>query len=84
MIYASSEVTSFYCRYDEEKGFFCIKKPLGGRDCLGKSKGRSKNYGQVESQAKMYLDKVFATPNKYLRELLKQLKLSVPTWLQSN
>lgn len=70
------------CRYNKDKGFFCIKVQNGKSDCLGKSKGRRKSYGKIDSMTEHYLRKIFSVPNRYLKDYLNTIDWPIPTWLE--
>lgn len=59
-----------------------MKTKSGKVNCLGEGKGRSKEYGDVDANARNYLQTVFETPNRYLGELFDSLGKERPSWLQ--
>lgn len=70
--------------FEDEKGFYCIKRSVGRPKCLGAGKGRVRQYGQVDEKSRAYLQQVFYTPNLALKHLLAQVGSPIPSWLAAN
>ena len=77
---ASWHVHCLFCRFDNEKGFYCR---VAGRKtkCLGKGKGR--DYPEMAEDADQYLTKFYSAPNRALALLLSDHGYQIPKWLSN-
>lgn len=66
-------------KFDEGKGFYCIRSFAGGTKCLGASKGRK--YPPMDPKLRAELDELFREDNVALHKLLLRNDLPIPKWL---